>query len=168
MTEALPDQGIQTVGRFFGRLRRDLNDLTPLVEMIEHYETELVAVHQLLKVDGIRLVRVGRELPGWHSYRAAQLDEIESVIKLIEVKIEVETQTHRKKYLEGYAKTLNASTAEKYAEAENSVVDLVLLRIELEHLRGRFAAGVKGMENLRYWLKTQADLGMKQMEDMIV
>lgn len=166
--EAKFEHGIETVGRFFARFRRNLSDMTPVAEMVEHYEKELVAVHEWLKVDGLRLVRVGRELPGWHAYRAAQLDEIEAVIKLVDVLVEREMQVQRKKYLEGYAKALNATTAEKYAEAEPTVVDLTLLRIELDHLKGRFSAGIKGMESLRYWLKTQAELGMKQMEDMIV
>lgn len=163
-----PAGGIETVGRFFRRLRQDRSDLSAVAEAVEHYETELVALHASLNVEGVRLVRAAQRLPGWHAYRSAQLDEIESIIKLLEQRVSVETQAHRKRFLEGYAKTLNTSTAEKYAEAEPSVVDLVALRIEVEHLAGKFAAGVKAMEAMRYTLRTIAEVQMKQMEDMIV
>jgi hypothetical protein len=66
-------------------------------------------------------------LPGITEHRFNQLQEIEAVLNLLNIKLRKIRRTHFQKYLEKYQRALTSRDAEKYVDGEDEVIDFEYL-----------------------------------------
>lgn len=121
-------------------------DLSNITAFIEYYEGELETARQDLSLKGKSLERHAGELPGMVEQRFTQLQEIESVLEYLNIKLKQERSVEFKKFLEAYNKTLSSRDAEKYIDGVQSIVDSTLLVNEVALLRNKFLGISKGFE----------------------
>ena len=73
-----------------------------------------------------------------------------------------------KKYLEAYARALTSRDAEKYAEAEDEVIDMETIINEVSLLRNKWLGVMKGIESKNFMLGHVVRLRTAGMEDIVV
>jgi hypothetical protein len=77
-------------------------------------------------------------------------------------------QKHYKKYLEAYARALTSRDAEKYAEAEDEVIDMETIINEVALVRNKWLGVMKGVESKNFMLGHVVRLRTAGMEDVVV
>jgi hypothetical protein len=70
--------------------------------------------------------------------------------------------------LEAYARTLTSRDAEKYAEAEDEVIDMETIINEVALLRNKWLGVMKGIESKNFMLGHVVRLRTAGMEDIVV
>jgi len=142
-----------------------VKDLGNIPDFIEYYENELVNAKYDCGVRG-KLEKNVADLPGITEHRFNQLQEIEAVLNYLNIQLRKIKQKHYKKYLEGYARALTSRDAEKYAEAEDEVVDFETIINEVALVRNKWLGLLKGLESKNFMLGHVARLRTAGMEDV--
>ena len=146
---------------------RVVADLGEIPAFIEYYEGELLVAKSEIKIRG-NVERALSNLPGETEHRFNQLQEIEAVLEFLNIQLRRIRQTHYKKYLEAYARALTSRDAEKYAEAEDEVIDMETIINEVALLRNKWLGVMKGIESKNFMLGHVVRLRTAGMEDIVV
>lgn len=146
----------------YGKVTQNLGLLS---DFIAQYEDLIIAAQNEIKTRG-NIERQMAELPGITESSYANLQEIESVLKFLNIQLDMTLQKHYKKYLEGYARALTSRDAERYAENEQEVVDMKMLVNEVARLRNRYLAIMKGLEAKNFMLGHIVKLRVAGLEDI--
>lgn len=142
-------------------------DLGVLPDFVEHYKSELERSRWEIKIRGL-VQRNISELPGITDQRFSQLQEIEAVLNLLNIKLRAIRRKHFQKYLEGYNRALTSRDAEKYVDGEEEVIDFEILINEIALLRNEYLSVMKGLESKNYMLGHLVKLKTAGMEDFTV
>jgi hypothetical protein len=134
---------------------------------IDYFENELLDAKADIKIRG-RVEKELSDLPGMTEHRFNQLQEIEAILEHLNIQLRKIRQRHYKKYLEAYARALTSRDAEKYAEAEDEVVDMETIINEVALLRNRWLGVMKGIESKNFMLGHVVRLRTAGMEDIVV
>lgn len=144
---------------------RVVANLGEIPDFIVYYENELLAARRECGIRG-NLERNVSDLPGVTEYRFNQLQEIEAILNYLGIQLRKIKQKHYKKYLETYARALTSRDAEKYAEAEDEVIDFETIINEVALLRNKWLGIMKGIESKNFMLGHVARLRTAGMEDI--
>jgi len=107
-------------------------------------------------------------LPGVTEYRFNQLQEIEAVLKYLEIQLRKIRRKHFQKYLEGYQRALTARDAEKYVDGEQEVIDFEVLINEIALVRNKYLGILKGIDAKQWQLGHIVRLRTAGMEDITI
>jgi 16S rRNA C967 or C1407 C5-methylase (RsmB/RsmF family) len=146
---------------------RVVADLSQIPAFIDYYENELGVARGEIKIQG-NVERALSNLPGQTEYRFNQLQEIEAVLNYLNIQLRKIRQKHYKKYLEAYARALTSRDAEKYAEAEDEVIDMETIINEVALVRNKWLGIMKGVESKNFMLGHVVRLRTAGMEDVVV
>ena len=146
---------------------RVANNLGEIPAFIDYYERELIAARANVKISG-KVEKELSNLPGETEYRFNQLQEIEAVLEHLNIQLRKIRQKHYKKYLEAYQRALTSRDAEKYAEAEDEVIDMETIINEVALLRNKWLGVMKGIESKNFMLGHVIRLRVAGMEDLTV
>jgi hypothetical protein len=144
-----------------------VSNLGEIPNFINYYEGELLSARADVKIRG-RVEKELSNLPGETEHRFNQLQEIEAVLEHLNIQLRKIRQKHYKKYLEAYARALTSRDAEKYAEAEDEVVDMETIINEVALLRNKWLGVMKGIESKNFMLGHVVRLRTAGMEDIVV
>jgi hypothetical protein len=142
-------------------------DLSNLPDFIAHYENELLSAKKDVSVYG-NIEKNIAALPGVTEYRFNQLQEIEAVLRYLEIQLRKLKRKYFKKYLENYNRQLNPRDAEKYAEGEDEVIDYEVLINEVALLRNKWTGVIKALESKNFMLGHVVRLRTAGMEDISI
>lgn len=126
-------------------------DLTQIPSCIQHFEDEYTDAVKELTFKGNTLERHGAKLPGIVEYRFNQLQEIESILEHLNIKLRQTRSLKFKKFLENYNRALSSRDAEKYVDGEQDVVDMLMLVNEFALLRNKYLGITKGLDQ-KSWM----------------
>lgn len=141
--------------------------LSAIPDFIQHYERELEEAKKECRVGGLIEKNI-KDLPGITEHRFNQLQEIEAVLNYLNIQLRKIRQKHYKKYLEAYQRALTSRDAEKYAEAEDEVIDFETIINEVALLRNKYLGIMKAMESKNFMLGHVVRLRAAGMEDIQV
>jgi hypothetical protein len=144
-----------------------VTDLSVIPSFIMYYEAELLFAKGEIKIVG-NVEKALSNLPGVTEHRFNQLQEIEAVLEFLNIQLRKIRQKHYKKYLEAYARALTSRDAEKYAEAEDEVIDMETIINEVALLRNKWLGVMKGIESKNFMLGHVVRLRTAGMEDVTV
>lgn len=142
-------------------------DLSEIPNFIDYYENQLLSAKSEISIRG-KVERALSDLPGLTEYRFNQLQEIDAVLNYLNIQLRKIRQKHYKKYLEAYQKLLTSRDAEKYAEAEDEVIDMETIINEVALLRNKWLGVMKGLESKNFMLGHVVRLRTAGMEDISV
>ena len=142
-------------------------NLGEIPAFINYYEQELIEAKADIKIRG-RVEKELSDLPGQSEHRFNQLQEIEAILEHLNIQLRKIRQKHYKKYLEVYARALTSRDAEKYAEAEDEVIDMETIINEVALLRNKWLGVMKGIESKNFMLGHVVRLRTAGMEDIVV
>lgn len=142
-------------------------DLSHLPDFISHYENELLSAKNDVKVYG-NVEKNIAALPGITEYRFNQLQEIEAVLRYLEIQLRKIRRKHFQKYLEKYNRNLSSRDAEKYVDGEDEVIDYEVLINEVALLRNKWTGVIKALESKNFMLGHVVRLRTAGMEDISI
>ena len=146
---------------------RVVANLTAIPDFIAHYERELDDAKKDCRIGGVVEKNI-TALPGLTEHRFNQLQEIEAILNHLNIQLRKIRQRHYKKYLEAYARALTSRDAEKYAEAEDEVIDMETIINEVAYLRNRWLGIMKGLDSKQWMAGHLVRLRAAGMEDIQV
>ena len=121
------------------------DNMSEIVSCLDYYEQELKEARFEVKISGI-VEKNSTDLPSFVELRFSQLQDIESILEHLNIKLRKTRSKYFRQYLEGYAKVLSSRDAEKYADGEDEVVDLMELINYVSLIRNQFQGITKGFE----------------------
>ena len=139
-------------------------DISKIPDAILHYEAELTSAAQEVKLHG-NLEKQSASMPGVVEERFRQLQEVEGILKHLEIQHRRLRTKHYKKYLENYARALSSRDAEKYAEGEDEVCDMEALVNEWALMRNRWLGILKALDQKQWQITNVTKLRVAGMED---
>ena len=143
------------------------HDLSVIPDFIAHYETELIASKVDVRVTGL-VERQITALPGITEHRFNQLQEIEAVLNLLNIKLRKIRRGYFQKYLEKYQRALTSRDAEKYVDGEDEVIDFEYLINEVALLRNKYLGIMKGLDAKQWQMGHVVRLRTAGMGDITV
>lgn len=146
---------------WFSRVKADLGVLP---DMIDHFNHELSQAHQEVRIVG-SLERNNQMLPGQVSHRFDQLQELEAVLKHLNVKYDKMRSDHYRRYLERYNRELSDRSIEKYIDGENDIVDMSSLINETALVRNKYLGIMKAFDAKSYSMGNITRLRISGMND---
>jgi len=142
-------------------------NLGVIPDFIQHFESELENAKREVKVYG-NVEKNIAAIPGVTEHRFNQLQEVEAVLNLLNIRLKKIRRTHFQKYLEAYNRALTSRDAEKYAEGEDEVIDMEVLINEIALLRNRWLGIMKALESKNFMLGHIVRLRAAGMEDITI
>ena len=143
------------------------SDLSYLPDFITHYEGELISAKSDVKVQG-NVEKNISSLPGVTEYRFNQLQEVEAVLRYLEIQLRKIRRKHFQKYLEKYNRNLSSRDAEKYVDGEDEFIDYEVLINEVALLRNKWTGIIKALESKNFMLGHVVRLRTAGMEDISI
>jgi hypothetical protein len=144
-----------------------VGDLGQIPGCIDFFEKELVGARNDIAIRG-NVEKNIAALPGITEYRFNQLQEIDAILNFLNLQLRKIRQKHYKKYLEGYNRALTSRDAEKYAEAEDEVIDMETIINEVALLRNKWLGVMKGLESKNFMTGHVVRLRTAGMEDIVI
>ena len=155
------------MSKWYSRVTADPNDFNPLVDAIIHFETELEESRGETRLKG-SLEKASARLPGITAHRFGQLQEVEAILKYLEIRMAEVKGAAFKKYFEHYQKSLSAREAEKYADADAKVIEIALLINQIALVRNQYLAIMKGLDAKNWQISNLTKLKAAGFEDYSV
>ncbi len=146
---------------------RIAQDIALLPDFIDYYNRELDAAKREVTIHG-NIEKGLAGLPGITEQRFNQLQEIEAVLNLLNIRLRKIRKEHFKKYLEAYNRALTSRDAEKYVDGEDEVIDMETIINEVALLRNKWLGIMKGLESKNFMLGHITRLRTAGMEDASV
>ena len=146
---------------WFVRVRMDMSVLP---DMIDYYNQELEHAQKETRISS-SLEKQNQDLPGQVSHRFNQLQDLESVLKYLNVKYDKQRSDHYRKYLERYNRELSDRSIEKYIDGEADIVDMLSVINEVALVRNRYLGVMKGFDVKSYSLGNIVRLRIAGMND---
>ena len=143
---------------------RVTNDLSEIDSAIDHFNRELDKAKDEPKIFG-NIEKSSQELGGIMAHRFGQLQEVEAILKFMNIKYDKLRSDHYRKYLERYNRELSDRAIEKYIDGEDEVVAMGTLVNEVALVRNRYLALIKGLEQKSYNISNIIKLRVVGMEN---
>lgn len=144
---------------------RIVDDLGEIPTAVAYYEKELEDAMKETRIVG-NLEKNSQELSGITSYRFGQLQEIEAVLKHLNIKYDKIRSDHYRKYLETYNRQLTDRSIEKYIDGESDIVGMNMLINEVSLIRNKYLALMKGLDIKAWQIGHIVKLRVVGMEDV--
>jgi hypothetical protein len=140
-------------------------DISKLPDFIQYYSDELANARHDVVIHGLVEKNISA-LPGITEQRFNQLQEIEALLRYMEIQLRKIRRKHFQKYLEAYQRALTSRDAEKYVDGEDEVVDYESLINEVALIRNKWMGILKGLESKNFMLGHIVRLRAAGMEDV--
>ena len=141
-----------------------VNDLGEIPAAVAYYDSELEAAKNETKISG-GLEKNAQELSGITSHRFGQLQELEAILKHLNIKYDKMRSDHYRKYLEKYQRDLSDRSIEKYIDGEDDIVNMSIIINEVSLVRNKYLALMKGLEIKNWQISNITRLRIVGMED---
>lgn len=140
------------------------DDISNIVPCLDYYEKELGEARKEVKIYG-NVEKNSTELPSYVELRFSQLQDLESILENLNIKLRKIRSKYFRQYLESYNKALSSRDAEKYADGEDEVTDLMEIINHVSLMRNQFQGITKGFEIKHFQLSNIIKLRVAGMED---
>ena len=142
-------------------------NIAQIPNAITYYETELQDAKLEVILKG-NVEKAAAQLPGLLEHRFAQLQEIEAILRHLEIQLRKVRSKWFKKYLENYQRALSSRDVEKYVDGEQEVVDYEDLINQFALLRNQWLAVLKGLDQKQWQITNIVKLRCAGLEDASV
>lgn len=149
---------------WFNQLTANPDDYSIVLEAYDYYEQELQESRKEIALSG-RLEQASSMLPGIVEYRFNQLQEVEAILELLNIRFSQLKSAKLKQFLEHYNKSLSSRDAEKYAEADTEVVMMAELINQIAFIRNKYLGIMKGLDNKSFQINNITRLRCAGLED---
>jgi len=155
------------MSKWYGKITANPNDMTTFVDAILYFESELEAAKREVKLHG-SVEKASAQLPGIVEHRFNQYQEVEAILRYLEIRHTQTKSAAFKRYLETYARSLSSRDAEKYADGDKDVVEFAMLINQIALVRNTYMGVMKGLDYKHWQINNLVKLKVAGMEDFEV
>lgn len=155
------------MSKWYGKISANPDDLSYIADAAIHFEMELDKAKYEVKLQG-SVEKAASMLPGIVEHRFNQYQEVEAILKFLEIKQTQAKGKAFKHYLEAYPRSLTSRDAEKYADADKDVIEAALLINQIALIRNSYMGIMKGLEYKHWQINNITKLKVAGMEDFEV
>jgi hypothetical protein len=141
-----------------------VENLSEIPSAIDFFNTELVNSQKESRILG-SLERNAQDLSGIMTHRFSQLQEVEAILKHLNIRYDKMRSDHYRKYLERYNRQLSDRAIEKYIDGEDDIVGMATIINEVGLLRNRYLALIKGLDIKQFQITNIVKLRVVGMEN---
>ncbi len=143
---------------------RIATDISVLPDAIDWFQKQLETAWVETKIIG-SIEKNAQELSGVMAYRFGQLQELEAVLKFLNIRYDKIRSDHYRRYLERYQRELSDRSIEKYIDGEDDVITMSTLINEVALVRNKYLALIKGLDVKQFQISNIVRLRIQGMED---
>lgn len=143
---------------------RVVDNIGVLPDAVEYYQKQLEGAWIESKIVG-SVEKNAQELSGIMAYRFSQLQEIEAILKHLNIRYDKMRSDHYRRYLERYQRELTDRSIEKYIDGEDDIVTMSTLINEVALVRNKYLALIKGLDVKQFQISNIVRLRIQGMED---
>lgn len=143
---------------------RVVEDMGVLPDAVDYYQRQLETAWSESKIIG-SVEKNAQELSGITAYRFSQLQEVEAILKHLNIRYDKLRSDHYRRYLERYQRELTDRSIEKYIDGESDVVTMATLINEVALVRNKYLALMKGLDVKQFQISNIVRLRIQGMED---
>ena len=143
---------------------RIATDISLLPDAIDWFQKQLETAWVETKIIG-SIEKNAQELSGVMAYRFGQLQELEAILKFLNIRYDKIRSDHYRKYLERYQRELTDRSIEKYIDGEDDVITMSTLINEVALVRNKYLALIKGLDVKQFQISNIVRLRIQGMED---
>lgn len=143
---------------------RVVANLGELPAAINYYSNEIDRAAKETRLLG-RIETACQEISGNMAERYGQLQEVEAILKYLNIQYDKTRSRHYKKYLETYNRELSDRAIEKYLDGTDEVVEMAELVNEMALVRNRYLGIIKSLEIKNYQVGHIVRLRSAGLED---
>lgn len=152
------------MSRWFGKITAKPDDMSPIVDAVLYFEQEIEFAKREVKLVG-SVEKASSQLPGVVEHRFNQYQEVEAILKHLEIKHTKAKSLAFKRFLETYNRTLSSRDAQMYAEADDEVIELAMLINQVALVRNQYMGIMKGLEYKHWQINNLVKLKTAGLED---
>ncbi len=124
-------------------------DETQIDAFCTYYGNEAQQAKAETEIEG-HVEKLARQIPAITDKRFGQLQEVEAVLEMFNIKLKALKSQHYRAYLEHYSRTLGTRDIERYIDGESDVIELLMLINKVALVRNKFTAITKALE-VKHW-----------------
>jgi len=143
---------------------RVVEDMAEIPSAIDFYNKELEKAKNEPRIVG-NIEKNAQELAGIMSYRFTQLQELEAILKFLNINYDKLRSDHYRKYNERYNRELSDRSIEKYIDGEDDIVSMSTVINEVALVRNKYLALIKGLDIKQFQISNIVKLRIVGMED---
>lgn len=140
------------------------DDKSKILDMVEYFENELEDARREVKQSGV-IEKLSQQLPAYHELRFSQLQQVETVLEILEIELKQIESEKFKKFLEHYNRALSSSDCKKYVEGDPDVVAVSEMIADVAYIRNQLLGVVKSLEMKAFQLNNIVRLRTAGIED---
>lgn len=140
------------------------DDKSKILDMVEYFEGELEDARREVKQSGM-IEKLSQQLPAYHELRFSQLQQVETVLEILEIELKQLESEKFKKFLEHYNRQLSSSDCKKYVEGDPDVVAVSEMIADVAYIRNQLLGVVKSLEMKAFQLNNIVRLRAAGIED---
>ena len=155
------------MSKWYSKISSDPSNSNLIVDAVIYFEDQLEKAKFEVSLKG-NVEKASSELPGLVERRFRELQEVEAILKFLEIQRDHAKDLAFRTYLENYNKVLSSRDAERYASGEQKVVDLSLLINQVAFIRNLYAGIMKGLDVKHWQINNVVKLRSHGIEDFEV
>ena len=140
------------------------SDISKINDFIEYYNSEYLQAEEETKIKG-NIVDQAKELPSLMAYRFSQLQEIEAVLRYIELLRDQQQSKCWLKYSSGYNRSLQTSEKKYYVMGDKDFISIETWVNDVAFIRNKFLAITKGFDSKNFALSNIIKLKTAGIDD---
>ena len=149
---------------WFDKVTADENDFGPVIEAIIYFESEATEAKKEVRLHG-SVARASQMIPGIVEHRYSQLQEIEAILKYLEIRhAKVKGDAYRM-YLTAYNRVLTSRDADKFADGDKDVIEMMTLINRVAYVRNLYLGIMKGLDSKQFQINNLVKLRVSGFED---
>lgn len=146
----------------------DMDGLVHLSDALEYFSKELETSKDELKMTGESIEKMVSMMPGIIEYRHAQLQQLVHIGKYLDLLIEKTHSEVYQKYFEKHNKALKSTDAEKYAQGDPDLINLKILRNQVEYIRSLYTGFHQALVSKNFNLGHLVKMKGGSFEDYVI
>ena len=142
------------------------SDINALPDSMDHFNSLYLEMKRELSFSVGSLEQNATRLPAIMEHVFSSLQEIESILEYLNIKLKSVRSATFRKYLENYQRALSSRDADKYVDGEPDVVEWAEIVNEFALVRNKFLSLTKGLEQKGWMISHVTKLRCAGLEDI--
>lgn len=142
--------------------------LGEIIPLLAKFEEKIAAAEPIFKLEGRRLEEIMRTLPHYQSSYDQSLQEVKGLEDWVTTIKDKKVGKLWKKFTEGYSRQLTARDIQAYINADQEIVDLNQIIIEVVVIKNNLAAIVDSIRQIGWMTGSITKLRIAEMQDTIL
>lgn len=152
------------MSKWYRSITDDPSNPDRIVDAVLFFESELEIAKLEVKLRG-SVEKASSQLPGIVENRFNQYQEVEAILRFLEIQHTQKKSQAFRRFLENYNRALSSRDAEKYAEGDKDVIELAMLINQVALVRNTYMGIMKGLDYKHWQINNLVKLKTAGLED---